>query len=237
MGQVGRRASGAGGGMSDIGHNGAPAFDAMEMHIADLFALVADTTAGATVTTDEQEAALDDLLDQMRQARKDADAERIAEKRPHDDAAKAVQVKWLPLLRRCEIGADEIKRLLTPYREQKQREKDEAARQARAEADAHQKAAEDALRSGDMGQKLAGEADLAAAKKLAVVANKLDRAPTGLRTAYRAEVTDMTAFARWAWANRRAEVEAFFTDLATQEARRGPVEIPGLIIHTVRKAA
>lgn len=223
--------------MTDIGHNGAPPFEAFSLHIEELFSTVAATTAGAVVETDEQEAQLDALMDDMRKAGKDANAERAAEKKPHDDAAKAVQAKWKPLIDRCDMGVAEIKRLLTPYRTAKQAKADAEAEAARQEAAARHAAAQSALQSDDLEQRFAGEADLAAAKKLEVVANKIGRAPTGLRTNYRAEVTDMTAFARWAWANRRSEVEAFFTDLAAQEARRGPVQIPGLIIHTDRKAA
>lgn len=224
--------------MTGIGHNGGPAFDGFALHIEELFSMVSGTTAITKVETYEQEAQLDSLLDDLRKARKDADAERAAEKKPHDDAGKAVQAKWLPLLQRCDMGADEIKRLLTPYRQAKQRAKDEAARKAREEAEAKQAAAQAALRqSDDLEARFAAEEKLKQAGKLAAVANKIDRSATGLRTSYRAEVTDMTAFSRWAWTHRRAEYEAFLNDLAEREGRRGPVSIPGIIVHTERKAA
>ena len=59
--------------------------------------------------------------------------------------------------------------------------------------------------SDDLETRFAAEAVLKQATKLQAVANRVDRTPTGLRTLYRAEVTDATAFARWAWANRRTE--------------------------------
>lgn len=218
--------------------NNPPAFDAFSLHIEELFALVSDTTAGAEVTTDEQDAALDGLMDDLRKARKDADIERAAEKRPHDDAAKAVQTKWKPLLDRCDLAVAEIKKLLTPYRDAKQKAKDEAARKARDEAEARETAAREALQnSDDLQERFEAEQNLKAAAKLTAAANKIDRSATGLRTRYRAEVTDFTAFSRWAWIRRRSEYEAFLTDLAERESRNGPVEIPGIIIHTKRKAA
>jgi hypothetical protein len=224
--------------MTGIGHNAPPKADGHAIHIEDLFALISDTVAGGEVATDEQEAALDSLLDDVREARKAADADRIEEKRPHDEAGKAVQAKYKPLLDRCYMAADTIKRLLTPYRTARQAAKDEAARQAREEADARQRAAQEALRSSeDMQEKFAAEQDLATAKKLTAVANKIDRSATGLRTAYRSEVTDYTAFARWAWAQRREECQRFFDELAALEGKRGPVSIPGMIVHTERRAA
>lgn len=223
--------------MTGAGHNRPPAFDAMAMHIEDLFQLVSDTTAGATVTTDEQEATLDDLLNQMRQARKDADAERIAEKRPHDDAAKAVQVKWLPLLRRCEIGADEIKKLLTPYRTAKQAKADEEAAAARREAQARMEAAQAALQSDDLERRFAGEAELAAAKKLEVVANKIDRAPTGLRTRWIADLTDPAAALKHYRATQPDALKAWLLQMAQSDVNAGRREIPGFTVAPERKAA
>lgn len=218
--------------------NQPPPYEAFSLHIEELFALVSDTTAGAEVTTDEQDAALDTLMDDLRKARKDADAERAAEKKPHDDAAKAVQARWKPLLDRCDLAVAETKKLLTPYRDAKQRAKDDAARKAREEADAKLKAAQIALQSSDdLAGRFAAEEQLKQAAKLTAVANKIDRSATGLRTSYRAEVTDFTAFSRWAWIHRRAEYEAFLSELAEREGRNGPVTLPGVTIHTERKAA
>jgi hypothetical protein len=224
--------------MTGIGHNHPPKAEGHAIHIEDLFALISDTVAGGEVSNDEQEATLDKLLDDVREARKAADADRVEEKRPHDDAAKAVQAKYKPLLDRCDMAAETIKRLLTPYRTARQKAKDEAARVAREEADARQQAALAALQSSDdLQERFSAEQDLATAKKLTAVANKIDRSATGLRTSYRAEVTDYTAFARWAWAQRRDECQRFFDELAALEGKRGPVTIPGMIVHTERKAA
>lgn len=70
---------------------------------------------------------------------KKADKERDAEKRPHDDAAKAVQAKWKPSIDAATDAANQIRDALTAYM------RAEEARQ-RAEAEAKRKAAEEVAR-------------------------------------------------------------------------------------------
>lgn len=226
--------------MSAIGHNAPPPFEAWSLHIEDLFKLVSDTTAGGTVQNDEQEAALDALLDDFRKARKAADTERAAEKKPHDDAAKAVQVRWKSLLDKCDMAAEEIKRLLTPYRTAKQRAKDEAARKAREEAEAKAAAAQEALRqSDDLEARFAAEAELKQAKKLEAVANRIDRTATGLRTYWEAEITDRKA-ALLHYLKEQPEMFALLIqDLADKDARNEATRrpIPGIVFHERKKAA
>jgi hypothetical protein len=165
--------------VSEIGHNNPPAFEAHSLHIEDLFAVA--NGAGA-VDDDRAEQALDNLLDELRLAKKAADTERAAEKKPHDDASKAVQAKWKPLLDRCDMATLCIKKLLTPYREARERAREEEARRVREEAEQRQREAKEALRSTDLDERFAAEQNLATARKLTSVANKLDRAPSGLRT-------------------------------------------------------
>lgn len=218
--------------------NNPPAHEAMAMHIEDLFAMVSNTVAGATVTNDEQEATLDGLLDDVRTARKDADGQRAAEKKPHDDAAKAVQTTWKPLLERCDLAANEIKRLLTPYRDAKQRAKDEAARQARQEAQAREEQARAAMRDpDDLQARFAAEQDLKAAKKLTAVANSLNRAPSGLRTRWVATLTDPAAALKYYRECEPEALKAWLLEQGQREANNGARTIPGFTIAQERKAA
>jgi len=218
-----------------IGGNNPPAFEAHSLNIEDLFALVSGTTAKGAVETDQQEADLDGLLDEFRKARKAADAERAAEKKPHDDAAKAIQARWKPLLDRCDMAAEEIKRLLTPYRTAKQRAKDEAARIAREEAEAKQRAAQDALRqSDDLEARFAAEAQLKQASKLTAVANKIDRSATGLRTYQVAVVEDYAALLKHIKQTNAETLKAWLDDYAR---RALPSKLPGVTIQTEKRAA
>lgn len=78
---------------------------------------------------------------------KEADAQRTAEKKPHDDAAKAVQAKWKPVIDTADGAAEELRNGLTAFMtaekrrlEAEQRSKWEAEQKAvaaaRAEAEA-----------------------------------------------------------------------------------------------------
>jgi hypothetical protein len=222
-----------------IGHNAPPPLDAMSLHIEDLFALVSGSVA-SPVTTDDQEAGLDALLDDVRKAKKDADAERAAEKKPHDDAAKAVHAAWKPLIDRCDKAADAIKAALTPYRTAKQRAKDEVARIAREEAEAKKAAAIAALRKADdLEEKFAAEAALEAAQKLAASANRIDRAPTGLRTSWAAEITDKRAALNHYIREQPDAFAQLIQELADKDARNEATRrtIPGVTFIENKRAA
>lgn len=206
------------------GHNNPPPAETFALHIEELFSTVSGSTA-SPVTTDEQEAALDALLDDVRQARKDADQQRAAEKKPHDDAAKAVQAVWKPLLDRCDAAATEIKKALTPYRTAKQAAKDEAARLAREEAARKLQEAQDAIRrSDDLEERFAAEAMLKQASKLEKTANRIDRAPTGLRSYKIATVADYKAALLWIAKNDKPALDAFIEEYAQRVAPTRPMD-------------
>lgn len=222
----------------EIGHNAPPPDAFFGLHIDDLFALLSDTLSGGAVDSDEKEAAIDALLDDFRKAAKDADKARAAEKKPHDDAGKAVQEKWKPIVAKADRGADACKEALTPYRIEKQRIADEAARKAREEAEAKQKAAQEALRqSEDLEAKFQAEQELEQAKKLTAVANRIDRAPTGLRTHWEAEVTDFGAALRHYLKAQPDEFVDLIQTLADRDARGARQPVPGVLFHERKKAA
>lgn len=218
-----------------IGHNNPPAVIQHSLKADEMLSLVSDTTAGVAVTTDEQEAALDDILKEARAARKAADNDRAAEKKPHDDAGRAVQEAYRPILGKFDAVMDEIRAKLTPYREAKQRAKDEAARKAREEAEAKQMAAQEALRSSDdLEGRVNAEAELAKAKKLAAVANKIDRSATGLRSRQVAVVTDHRKLLLHIAHTDKPALDAFLDEYARKAL---PSKLPGVEIHTERRAA
>lgn len=221
-----------------IGHNAPPPEAAFGLHIDDLFSMLSDSLAGGDIADDKQEAAIDALLDDFRKASKDADAARAAEKKPFDEAAKAVQAKWKPITEKADRGVTACKAALTPYRIAKQRAADEAARKAREEAEAREKAAIEALRkSEDLEAKFAAEQELEASKKLAAVANKIDRAPKGLRTSYRAEITDRKAALLHYLARSPERFEALIQQMADEDARGTRAPVPGIVFHEEKKAA
>ena len=218
-----------------IGHNQPPPLEAMGLHIEELFSLVSGSLAGGEVSNDDQEAALDAILDDVRKAKKDADALRAAEKKPHDDAGKAVQAAWKPLIDRCDKAAEAIKDALTPYRTAKQRAKDEAARMACEEAEAKQRAAQDALRqSDDLEARFAAEEQLKQAEKLAAQANRIDRTATGLRSYQVAEVTNRRALLEHVMRHDPSALSDWLADYARKAL---PSQLPGVTIHIEKRAA
>ena len=222
----------------EIGGNNPPPDAMYSLHVDDLFSLLSDTLAGGEVGNDDQEAAIDALMDDFRKASKDADKARAEEKKPHDDAAKAVQAKWKPILEKADRGVSACKDALTPYRMAKQRAKDEAARKAREEAEAKERAAQEALRqSEDLEARFVAEQELEAAKKLNLVANRIDRSATGLRTYWEAEITDRKAALLHYIARAPERFTALIQQLADEDARGARGTVPGIVFHERKKAA
>ncbi len=222
------------------GHNNPPAEAAFGLHIDDLFSLLSDTLAGGEVSNDEQEAAIDAILDDFRKAGADSEKARKAEKEPHLEAGRQVDAKWKPIVDKATRGASACKDALTPYRTAKQAAKDKAAREAREEAEARQKAAADALRQADdLETKFAAEQEIEAAQKLVAVANKIDRSATGLRTYWQAEITDRKAALLHYIVAAPERFAALIQQLADEDARNEATrrKIPGIQFNEIKKAA
>src|SRR3546814_19602976 len=62
-------------------------------------------------------------------------------KKPHDDAAKAVQTKYKPLIDKCELAASVAKKALVPWLEHLEAEQRADAERKRKEADEARQAA------------------------------------------------------------------------------------------------
>src|SRR3546814_1778480 len=79
--------------------NNPPAYEAISLHIEDLIAEAHNFLDGEPIKAQGQADAVGTLLDMIRQAKKAADEQRVIEKKPHADAAKAFQTKSKPLIR------------------------------------------------------------------------------------------------------------------------------------------
>jgi hypothetical protein len=235
--------------LAAIGHNQpADPFTAFSLHLDDLEEQAKQFLDGTGVQTPEQAEDVSRLLGMVRKAANDAEDARKAEKKPHDDAAKAVQARWKPILEKADLIAGTAKQALAPFlqrQEDANRAAAEAAAQearekAHAAAQAIQQARPDDL-AGQSTARILQENAADAAKraerlgKVKVQARGGERA-VGLRSTYRAEITDPTAFARWMWANRNAEMLTFLEEVAQRECRGGPRGIPGITVHEERKA-
>lgn len=232
-----------------IGHNQPDPFTLFAESIDDLLLEAGNYLDGAEIENEDQEAAVASILTRLRREANAADEQRKTEKRPHDEAARAVQTKWAPLLEKADTAVTAAKNALTAFLVKKEAAQraaaNAAAQEARELAEAAAQLRKDASPNSLADQSTLREREKAAAEA-ARRADRLDKAKpqakggeraVGLRTAYRAEIIDATAFARWVWANRRGEMLTFLELVAERESRGGDKAIPGLKVHTERKAA
>lgn len=214
-------------------------FDAITVHVEDLMETARGFLDGEPVETQAQADAVSKLMDEARKASKAADAARADEKRPHDEAAKAVQAKWKPLIESGDRVVSICKQALAPFlmalEAEKQRIADEARRVANEAAQRAAYAARaanaldlEARENADALAKEAAKANTAANKAANDKAHGVGgaRAAT-LRSTFRPVLVDGVEAARWAWNSRREECEAFFLSLAVIEVRAGKRQLPG----------
>ncbi len=236
--------------MADIGHNTPPdPLAAFSLHIDDLFEQAQQFLDGTAIESEAQAEDVSRILNMVRKAAKDADEARKAEKKPHDDAAKAVQTRWKPILEKADLAAETAKNALAAFLMKK-----EAAQRAAAEA-ARQEAARQAEAAAQAAA-VVSNTDLAGlttvrvlqenAAELTKKAERLDKKPiqarggeraVSLRTSYRAEITDPVAFGKWLWEHRRADYLEWLEDVARRECRHGSRGIPGVQVHEERNKA
>jgi hypothetical protein len=238
-----------------MGHNNPPVeieptpFEMSEVEIGDLYAEAKNWLDGEPVTSQAQADGLSKLIDDLRKSAKLADERRVAENKPFDDGKAEVQARYAPLIAdtksvkgKAVLAIDMAKQALAPWLQKLEAEKQAAAAKARAEADEKLRIAQDALRASqvaDLDKREAAEALIREAEKAEATATKAEGAKAhatggsramGLRSVWRAEMTDGRAAAAHYWTTRRRDVDAFFQGLADADVRAGKREIPGFNI-------
>lgn len=216
-------------------------FDAHQVNVDDLRAEAATWLDGAEVTTPEEAEAIDLLIKMARSARDEADKQRAAEKKPHDDAAKAVQARWKPLVDSAQRILDVCLEKVGSWRVAEAKRKQDEADRAAAAAELQRQAEIDATRAAAGNLAALEEADQQAAaadqaERVAKAAGKAAKTGNGLRTVVRAEITDFAAAARFYWAPERERFVALVQEFAQRDARAGKRDIPGITIHHDQKA-
>lgn len=230
-------------------------FDLLAEHIEDLLAEAHNWADGQPV---EQQAQADDvsrLIEELRTAAKDADAERVRENKPFDDGKAAVQAKYAPLIADPKTKSpgkvwkaiDALKACLQPYLAKLDAEKREAERVAREAAEKAARDAAEAVRAAAASNLKAREeaeakiAEAEAAQKAASAASK-DKAHAvggtramGLRSVWKALLTDQHEAAAHYWRTNPAAFTALLQKLADDDVRSGKRSgIPGVEIHEER---
>lgn len=235
-----------------LGHNRPPSpFDEIASRINELYDEAKNFLDGEPISTQGQADAVTALLDMIRKAAAEAEAERVKENKPFDEGKAAVQEKYAPLIAdtkkvrgKAHLAADACKKALTPWREKV------AAEKAR-EAELARQAAEAARAEAEAKRRAAAETDLAAqeearrateqAMKAERVANSQTRKANtgnGMRTTWMATMTDEGEALCWAWedAAAKAAVKEAIQSAANEAVRNGARKIPGFTITEERKA-
>lgn len=232
-----------------IGDNLPPdPFTLISESIEDLLLEANNYLDGKEIENEEQEAAVASILTRLRREANAADDQRKAEKKPHDDAAKAVQIKWNPLLEKADVAVTTAKSALTSYL----RKKDEAQRAAaRALQEEAEQAALAAVRTAEVANpdSLADQTALrvrreaaAALTKAAARAGKQraqakggERA-VGLRSVWTPALVDPCAALKHYRERQPDELKAWLLEQAQKDVRNGARSIPGFTITESKEA-
>lgn len=196
-------------------------FEGLQDRIADL-ARDADALikAGAAKSQAEADRA-SDLANRLGELWNKADDARKFEKKPHDDAVKAVQAKWSPILSAAEVYKRIKDAVVRPFLIEEDRKRREAEAIARA-------AAEKAAKAGEPIPEPPQQ--LRAAPK----AGAGGRRSVALRTVKQVEITDRAAVLAY-FANSQA-ITDLLADMATKAVRAG-VDVPGVKVTETQVAA
>lgn len=202
---------------------------------------------GDPVSTEEQAEAVSSLLNRLRRVAKDADDARKVEKKPHDDACKAVQAKWTPIISKAELATTTAKQALAPWlrqvEEKQQREaelaRQEAERLAQVAAEAHAKAYGNLTAQEDAERLLKAAAGAqrhaAKAEKQKAHATGGERA-VGLVDRFTPVLTDPVEALRHYRAVNPEALKKWLFEQAEKDVWRGVRSIPGFTINHERIA-
>lgn len=225
------------------GHNNPPNdFEISKKEIDDLYDEAKLWLDGEPIATQGQADQITKLLAKIKAAAKTADTNRKYECQPHDDAKKAIQEKYAPLIAdtkgttgKTALASSVCKEVILPWNKKVQAEKDEAARKARAIAEAKEREAQEAIRASDLegreeAEKLLKEANKAAAKAKSISKDNVK----GMRTVWDVVVGDRGVLMSHYWETRRDDLCEYVKGLAESEVRSGVRKIAGCTI-TSRK--
>lgn len=225
-----------------IGGNNPPVelFEQSELTLNDLYEEAGHWLDGKEVETPEELDAISMLLDNLRKAEKLIDGNRKTEKKPHDDAGKAVQEKYKPLIDKAKLAQDTCKKAMQPYMLEQERIRQEQERIARVEAEQAEREALEAAQSvqsleqaEQAAEAIQGAKD--AQKTASDVAKQKIHAKggeraIGLRTTWETNLVDSKEAARHFWVTNKADIENLLIDLAKKAVRSGERDIPGFEI-------
>lgn len=215
--------------------------------IADLTNEAKNWLDGEPIANEEQATAVSSLLSRLRRVSNDADDARKLEKKPHDEAAKEVQLRWVPILKQADTAASVAKEALAPWLRSVEERQRAEAQALRDEADRLASEAREQLAKadGNLDARNMAETLLAASQEATKDAKRADKAKAhatggeravGLVDVFTPELVDAALALGFYRAQQPDELKAWLVDQATKDVRSGVRAIPGFQIHHERKA-
>lgn len=228
-------------------------FDALTLNLDDLLTESRNWADGTPAETQEQVDAIASLIDQLNDGGKALEKERVAEKKPHDEAVKAIQDRYNVYLApttnktvkgKVPLAVEALRAAQRPFLLAQERKLEEARQKAREEAERKAREAAEASRqadASDLEAREAAEAKITEAEAAAKAAKEADKAKAhahgdgraqGLRTKHVGRIDDLNAAVRFYWQQDDGpfrELVQKLVDADVRAGRRGD-SIPGVTI-------
>lgn len=232
-----------------VGHNGAPAdpWEGIKLHLDDLLTEAHNWADGTVVETQAQADEASRLIDDLMKGAKAAEAQRVTEKKPLDDAIAEIQARFNEYIApptnktpgKVHKAIAALKATVKPYLDKLLAEQQAEAARKRAEAEEAARVAAEAARaaaSNDLGAQEDAEELIRLADRASADAKRAENAKAqarggeramGLRTVWKATMTDRKAALLHYLTARPDEIVATLQRLADVDVREGRRQIPG----------
>jgi hypothetical protein len=241
-----------------VGANGPPEpikvltpYEATKIHLDDLLLEARNWADSAKVETQAQADEISRLIDDLNQGAQAMDGARVKEKEPLDEQIAEIQDRYnayiAPLKNKkpgkAFTAIDALKITLKPFLDRLAAEKLAEASRLREEAEAKIAAATAAARAAqpdNLESREAAEVLIEDARLAEKAANRAlnDKAQAkgglralGLKTYFRAEITDPKACATHYWTTRKADLLEFLQGLAQADCDAKRRQVPGVVYH------
>lgn len=160
-----------------IGGNAPPPYDPAEVERLDkegvqFLEAAAQWLENGDIASEEDAQRLNDFMTGVSARAKIAESARVAAKKPHDDAGRAVQAAYKPIIEKMDKAKTKVQPLLTKWLQAKEAERLAEVERQRAEAQRKKDEADRLAAAAAARNDISGEVDAEAAKKAADQATK-----------------------------------------------------------------